>query len=30
MSKILSPEGPCTQELGTWDLGNSDFGIGFG
>ena len=25
----LSPEGPCTQKLGTWDLGNNDFGIGF-
>ena len=24
------PEGPCTQQLGTWDLGHSNCGTGFG
>ena len=24
------PEGPCTQLLGTWDLGNSNYSTGFG
>ena len=24
------PEGPCTQQLGTWDLGNSNYSIGLG
>ena len=24
------PEGPCTQELGTWDLGNSNYSTCFG
>ena len=24
------PEGPCTQQLGTWDLENKDVGIGVG
>ena len=23
------PEGPCTQDLGTWDLGNSSYSTGF-
>ena len=26
----IDPKGPCTQYLGTWDLGNSNFSIGFG
>ena len=25
-----TPKGPCTQYLGTWDLGNSNYSIGFG
>ena len=24
------PEGPCTHNLGTWDLGNSNYGTGLG
>ena len=24
------PKGPCTQYLGTWDLGNSNSDTGFG
>ena len=23
-------KGPCTQSLSTWDLGNSNYSIGFG
>ena len=26
----MNPEGPCTQYLGTWDMGNSNYSIGFG
>ena len=28
--KPYNPKGPCTQYLGTWDLGNSYSSIGFG
>ena len=28
--KVHHPEGPCTQYLGTWDLGNSNSSTGFG
>ena len=24
------PKGPCTQELGTWDLGKINYSTGFG
>ena len=24
------PKGPCTQYLGTWDIGNCNYSIGFG
>ena len=27
---LPNPKGPCTQCLGTWDIGNSNYGIGFG
>ena len=27
--QLSSPKGPCTQYLGTWDLGNSNFDTGF-
>ena len=26
----MDPKGPCTQYLGTWVLGNSNYSIGFG
>ena len=28
--RVLNPEGPCTQYLGTWVLGNSNYSTGFG
>ena len=27
---IQNPKGPCTQYLGTWDLGKSNYSIGIG
>ena len=27
---IVLPKGPCTQELGTWDFGNSNYRTDFG
>ena len=30
LPSLVYPEGPCTQVLGTWVLGNSNYSIGFG
>ena len=30
MQRTLDPNGSCTQQLGTWDLGNSKCSTGFG